>query len=130
MSKDKEWGDHLVLQAVVDAFDIHITVINVFQYDVRRTILQPESNAKRRRIRIFLGTLENSIIWVCDQGTGAINGLVVNFFFIKIQSENTYKYINEIRLNLKWCTRSSNCLKFLILENATALYVYNVNYSS
>lgn len=55
MSKDKEWGDHLVLQAVVDAFDIHITVINVFQYDVRRTILQPESNAKRRRIRIFLG---------------------------------------------------------------------------
>lgn len=55
MSKDKEWGDHLVLQAVVDAFDIHITVINVFQYDVRRTILQPESNAKRRCIRIFLG---------------------------------------------------------------------------
>ena len=55
MTRKKEWGDHIILQALVDAFDLNITIFNVFEDDVRHNILQPESDSGRKQTEVFLG---------------------------------------------------------------------------
>lgn len=55
MSRTKEWGDHIILQALVDAFNLNITIFNVFEDDVRHTILQTKAGKKHKHMQAFLG---------------------------------------------------------------------------
>ena len=55
MSRTKEWGDHIILQALVDAFDLNITIFNVFEDDVRHNVLQPGVDRGRKLMQVFLG---------------------------------------------------------------------------
>jgi hypothetical protein len=55
MSRPCEWGDHILLQAVTDAFNLEVVVFNVFQDDIRRTEVNPGKTTRVRRIPIFLG---------------------------------------------------------------------------
>ena len=61
MSKNSEWGDHLVLSAIVDMLGRKITVINV-RYDdsIRKTDLEPTSEENEGRPRLFLGHIGES----------------------------------------------------------------------
>ncbi|XP_061178700.1 uncharacterized protein LOC133187369 [Saccostrea echinata] len=55
MSKSSEWGDHIVLQAVADAYNLDVVVFNVFQDDIRKTEVHPQMESKRKPMTIFLG---------------------------------------------------------------------------
>ena len=58
MERSREWGDHIVLQALVDVYCLQVIVFNVFQEDIRRTEVQVESDAQNeRRLTVFLGHL-------------------------------------------------------------------------
>ncbi|XP_062596780.1 uncharacterized protein LOC134258263 [Saccostrea cucullata] len=57
MSKSSEWSDHIVLQALVDAYNLEVVVFNVFQDDIMRTEIHPENIRNRNQIQIFLGHL-------------------------------------------------------------------------
>ncbi|XP_055999226.1 uncharacterized protein LOC125656182 isoform X1 [Ostrea edulis] len=55
MSRTCEWSDHIILQAVTDAFNLDIVVFNVFQDDIRRTEVNPGKDTRVQRIQMFLG---------------------------------------------------------------------------
>lgn len=55
MSRTCEWSDHIILQAVTDAFNLDIVVFNVFQDDIRRTEVNPGKDTQVQRIQMFLG---------------------------------------------------------------------------
>ena len=55
MSRTKEWGDHIILQALVDAFNLNVTIFNVFEDDVRQNVLQPGADSKRYQMQVSLG---------------------------------------------------------------------------
>ncbi|XP_061179354.1 uncharacterized protein LOC133187978 [Saccostrea echinata] len=57
MSTSSEWSDHIVLQAVVDAYNLEVVIFNVFQDDIRRTEVHPENRRNRKQMLIFLGHL-------------------------------------------------------------------------
>ena len=58
MERSREWGDHIVLQALVDVYCLQVIVFNVFQEDIRRTEVVVESDAHNvERLTIFLGHL-------------------------------------------------------------------------
>ncbi|XP_062596832.1 uncharacterized protein LOC134258320 [Saccostrea cucullata] len=57
MSRSSEWGDHLILLAVVEAFNLEVIVYNVFLDDIRRTEVKPESRRNGIPMQIFLGHL-------------------------------------------------------------------------
>ena len=61
MSKNSEWGDHLVLSAIVYMLGRKVTVINV-RYDdsIRKTDLEPTSGEDEGRPRLFLGHIGES----------------------------------------------------------------------
>ncbi|XP_048739950.2 uncharacterized protein LOC125654185 isoform X3 [Ostrea edulis] len=55
MSRTCEWSDHIILQAVTDAFNLEIVVFNVFQDDIRRTEVNPGKHTRVQGIQMFLG---------------------------------------------------------------------------
>ncbi|XP_022296749.2 uncharacterized protein LOC111106385 isoform X2 [Crassostrea virginica] len=55
MSKTREWGDHIILQALVEAYNLKVTIFNVFEDDVRHNVLQPGDDTKRKLMQVFLG---------------------------------------------------------------------------
>ena len=55
MSRTREWGDHIILQALVDAYNLKVTIFNVFENDVRHNVLQPGADTKRKLMQVFLG---------------------------------------------------------------------------
>ncbi|XP_062596773.1 uncharacterized protein LOC134258254 [Saccostrea cucullata] len=57
MSKSNEWSDHIILQAVVDAYNLEVVVINVFLEDIRKTVVKPENKRNRTPLQFFLGHL-------------------------------------------------------------------------
>ena len=64
MKKSGEWGDHIMLQALADAFLLHINVYNVVYNDVRRTDIIASSHKDAFvnfvKVPIFLGHIGES----------------------------------------------------------------------
>ena len=61
MKKSGEWGDHIMLQALADAFHLHINVYNVVYNDVRRTdIIANLHKDAFVKVPIFLGHIGES----------------------------------------------------------------------
>lgn len=58
MERSGEWGDHIMLQALVNVFFLEVVVFNVFQEDIRRTEVIAESKERvSYRLTIYLGHL-------------------------------------------------------------------------
>lgn len=58
MERSGEWGDHIIMQALVDVFCLEVVVFNVFQEDIRRTEVIAESKKRfSNRLTIYLGHL-------------------------------------------------------------------------
>jgi hypothetical protein len=58
MSHSTEWGDHIILKAIVDALHLDVTIFNVFRDDIRHTVVKSSrKDVPVNELCVYLGHL-------------------------------------------------------------------------